>query len=369
MNVLFVTPLLPAARSMGGMIFSQAIIDRLRADGARVEVLGWEEVGRPLPADPDARSLGPRAVVTRLHPVAAIGWAARSLWHGEPFSVAKFRSRRFDAGVRAAAARSDLVVVDHQLAWVADCIPADMPLLHISHQLVSSIHDGSGLIARRERALLSYDERRLAARATRVWTITPDDAVTFRALGAAHACDLSWTPPPQPAPIAAPTLGAVLLGNWAWKPNRQALDWFVVNVLPRLDGLVTLAGRGTRRWRGISGLSVIGEVRDAAATLAAARVIVVPSIGGPGLHTKTLVAMTAGRPVVATPQALRHIDERPAFLTLEDDPTRFAAAITRELAAPITTFADPFNTRRATSERTMSEEWRALRAAVATRSR
>lgn len=361
MKILFVTPILPRGQSMGGLMFSQAVIDQLRLVGARVRVIGWEEEGRPPPYDDDVVSLGPRAIVTRRHPVSAIGWMARGLTHREPISVAKFRHKRFDALFDREADAADAVFVDHEMTWVLDRFPAGKPIVHISHQIASQIYNGRALIDRRERALLSRGEYRLVARAAQIWTITSQDAETYWHMGARSTRHIRWCPDPIAGGPIRPDLGAVLLGNWAWGPNRRGVDWFVREVIPRLQGNVLLAGRGAERWRGVAGLSVQGVVDDAAALLRRAHVIVIPSTAGVGLQTKTLVAMTTGRPIVATSHAIRDIEERPDSLIVEDEPARFAAAILHRLGEYEIEYADPLANRRAAFQRDIQEGFRLLR--------
>jgi glycosyltransferase involved in cell wall biosynthesis len=349
-NILFVTPILPVACDTGGVLFSQAIIDHLRKTGAAVLPVGW--AGASIGAENSAGIVGKRAVVTRYNLLAAAGWMARALLYGEPYTIAKFRSGRFDRMVRWHALQADVVVIDHEMDWVLDLLPPGMRVIHVSHQIASAIYEhDAGMLYRREARLLRRAERRLAVQADQIWTITPDDAVSYLRLGARDTRYLPYTPASYDAPIdrRVSRYDCVLLGTWSWQPNRTGLRWFLEQVGPRLRSCsIGLAGRGSLDFAGaLPNLSCLGQIPDDLAFLRSGRVIAVPSIDGVGLQTKVLKALEAGVFVVATHHAMRHIEERPGHLLLADTPEDFAAAIERAQTLAPMTVGDTFANRRA----------------------
>ncbi len=352
---LFVTPILPGNRDTGGLLFSQLVIDMLRRHGLRVRVLGWQEAGARVTIDADTVSAGTRAIVTRQHPLAAAGWLLRALARGEPYSLAKFRGARFDRELVRMLADADLVVIDHQLDWVFVALPPGVPVIHLSHQLASEIYaTRRSPLHRREARLLRRAERRIARAADQIWTITPDDRDTYRMLGAAQVLDLPFTPDPPPSVrYHPPAHDIVLLGTWTWAPNRVGLTWFIDRIAPLLPDLtIAVAGRGAVNG-GMDHVTAIGPVEDAAGFLRSGRAIAIPSRAGVGLQTKSLHAIAMGPPVVATSHALRHIDERPAHLSLAETPEAFAAALRAAVMRPPAQAGDPFATRRAALHRAM----------------
>ena len=339
MNILFVTAILPHRRDTGGALFSQSLIDLLRESGAEVRAVGWQGL--------DAREasmegmVGRRAFVTRQHPWAALGWGLRALATRQPFTSAKFRDRRFDRAVLAQREWTDVVVINDELGWMLDLIPPDKKFVHVSHQIASKLYRQKPRhpIFAREARLLEAIEHRLALKADQIWTIAPDDADEYRRLGAQDVRYLPYAPeaPAAPEDSVVPRYDFVLLGTWTWAPNRAGLDWFIGQVLPRLgDQSVAIAGRGSRDYSGASpNLHALGEVPDALGFLRSGRAILIPSTAGVGLQTKTLTALSAGRPIVATSLALRHIEERAPHLFIEDGPAGFAAAAGKALQAEV----------------------------------
>ena len=75
------------------------------------------------------------------------------------------------------------------------------------------------------------------------------------------------------------------------------------------------------------GIECPGFVEDAATFLGGGRVVAVPAVAGSGIQVKTLDAIAAGRPTVATTLALRGIDSPPATVRVADEPAEMAAAI------------------------------------------
>jgi glycosyltransferase involved in cell wall biosynthesis len=97
-----------------------------------------------------------------------------------------------------------------------------------------------------------------------------------------------------------------------WWPNREGLSWFLSEVWPhvrrvRAAATLRLAGRGMDQFaRSLppDGLSVEGEVPDAAEFLRSGAILVVPLLSGSGVRVKIVEAMAEGRAVVATSRAV-----------------------------------------------------------------
>ncbi|MBA2348528.1 MAG: glycosyltransferase, partial [Solirubrobacterales bacterium] len=124
------------------------------------------------------------------------------------------------------------------------------------------------------------------------------------------------------------------LGTWTWAANGVGLAWWTDEVLPLLPpGLrIRVGGAGAQQLTGVPGLELVERVDDAASFLRAARTVVVPAVAGAGLQIKTLDAIASGRAVVATPVAMRGIDDPPPSLRVADEAAAFADAIRRSLA-------------------------------------
>jgi glycosyltransferase involved in cell wall biosynthesis len=342
-RALFVTTVLPANRRGGGEVVSQLFIDAARAAGWTVDVLGYQRRGDPPATGPGVRSVGTRAIETGARPLSTAGWLLSALARNEPYTTAKFRSRRYAELLAAALRREppDVVIVDHsQMAWVLAGADVPAAVVLIAHNVEASLYaqlarDSGRAMARaayrREARLVARVERRLAARATRIWALTDSDAAAlggrpFAVPGSASEVD---------APVA-PTIDVGLLGSWTWSANREGLLWFAREVLPHLpaDTSIHVAGRGAEELQGRHpGLRIVGLVPDAAAFLQSARVLAVPSTGGGGVQIKTLDAIASGRPVVATSAALRGIDAPPASVRRCDDPPGFASLLSEHAGA------------------------------------
>lgn len=134
-------------------------------------------------------------------------------------------------------------------------------------------------------------------------------------------------------------------GAMDWYPNRDAVEFFVSAILPKLRALVpriqiTVAGRNLSedfrgRFSKCSEIEFIGTVLDMRAEIARAAICVVPLRIGSGTRLKILEAAAMTKPVVSThvgAEGLDFVDGEE--IVLADEPWEFARAITDLLADP-----------------------------------
>jgi hypothetical protein len=220
-------------------------------------------------------------------------------------------------------------------------------------------------VNRREARRIEAVERELAAAATRVWTLSEADARGLEELGAAQTRAFALAPAADAAERAGPGTGADgpgragpgtaedergragpgtgedgagydvgLLGTWTWAANAAGLRWFLDEVRGRLPESVRVGVAGAGAPGDLRGAVGLGVVPDAGAFLRGSRVVAIPSVAGSGVQVKTLDAIAAGVPVVATSVALRGIPDPPPTVRVADDPREFAAAVSEVLARP-----------------------------------
>lgn len=109
------------------------------------------------------------------------------------------------------------------------------------------------------------------------------------------------------------------IGSLDWMPNIEGLQWFLQNIWPEAYQqwpLVRLhiAGRNTPDWlksRPDLGITVHGEVPDAADFINQHPLMVVPLLSGSGMRAKILEGMALGKVVITTRLGLEGIDAEP----------------------------------------------------------
>ena len=342
MHVAFLTTVLPEARGGGGEVVSQAFVDALREGGHQVSVVGYARPGARI-ADPGALSAGVRPIETS----DAGGrdrarWLATALVRRLPYSAAKYVSRDYAERARAALREADVCVVDHaQTGWLLDDLrAAGKPLVLLAHNVEAALYEGRGsglrgAVFAREARLIGALEAALVAVARQVWTITADDGVAFARQAPGRVRTFAVPGVASEPGAGEPEFDVGLIGSWTWGPNLRGLEWFLDRVLPSLPGgtSVHVAGRGAEVAGGRNGVTVRGFVPDAGAFIGSARVLAIPALAGAGVQVKTLDAIGAGWRVVATPLALRGIEEPPPTVAVAADAAAFAARLAEASAA------------------------------------
>jgi sugar transferase (PEP-CTERM/EpsH1 system associated) len=132
---------------------------------------------------------------------------------------------------------------------------------------------------------------------------------------------------------------AVFTGQMDYRPNIDAVQWFVADVLPlirkaRPGARFAIVGRAppeeVRALAVLPGVTVTGEVPDVRPWLAAADAVVAPLLLARGVQNKLLEAMAMARPVVASAAAATGIDAVDGeHLLVADDAAAMAAAVGR----------------------------------------
>ena len=353
-KVLFVTTVLPRKKRMGSEVASQLLIDALGDLGAIVTVVGYVRPDDEYRPGPGEIAAGRRYIETRGAGLSPLLWLLQSVARGIPYSVAKYRSDAYVSCVRDLLRRNryDFLVIDHvQMSWLIDMVPLAGRLVgvaqNVEHQMYKSFagHRQGGMrrwVYERESRLLEEVEMRFLTRVHQLWVLTKDDARAFasgKESGSIREMALPGSPGPSNVTAPAPSkdFDVGLVGSWSWKANEEGLRWFLDRVYPRLSGDLTIrvAGSGAQWLEGrYDNVKYLGFVDDAQEFLRRARVVAIPTFSGGGIQIKTLDAIASGSMIVATPLALRGIDDHPPSVAVAETPEQFAARLCSAIRAP-----------------------------------
>ena len=355
MRILQLCPKVPWPPDDGGRVAARVLALSLRRAGADVRTLslnpGKHRVDpRTLPEEARALSLETIDVDTSI----TVAGALTSLFLGTSYNVERFRSaafeRRMTEIIRDEA--PDVVLLEslYMVPYVpalraATRAPVVLRSLNVEHEIWKGLAKGEPRLARK--LYLDLLERRLRAfevatlnDVDAILPVTPEDAATFRRLGASV--------PVHVAPVGVDSGGfpdrsgqgdprtLVFLGSLDWRPNLEAVRWFLQTVWPLVrqscpEARFHLGGSNPPPGLPVpareEGVRFLGRVEDAQAFLASGAAMVVPLLSGGGLRVKILEAMALGIPVVSTRLGAAGIGARDGEeILLADQPDRLARA-------------------------------------------
>jgi polysaccharide biosynthesis protein PslH len=137
----------------------------------------------------------------------------------------------------------------------------------------------------------------------------------------------------------------LFIGAMDWLPNRDALDFVRLRILPQLLALapaatLVVAGRNPssdlrRRLAGIPSLRFAGAVEDTRPLLARAAAFAAPLRIGSGTRIKILEAAAMAKPIVSTTLGAEGLELSDGNeILLADEPRHFARAVADLLLDP-----------------------------------
>jgi glycosyltransferase involved in cell wall biosynthesis len=309
-----------------------AVDETLRARVAFVESV-------PRPGEPHGATHLRRALARRLR-----------LLGGTPLAVSELASEEFERVVQRIIRtwQPDLIRLEPAVSasFVRD---SQVPKVLVDHDpLLATADDPRGLMRRAEAALdhrvgRRYD-RGARAGADAVVAFTERDTRAIAAAGGAQRLvqiPLAIEPLPELDPSGKREGSLLFVGNLNHPANRQAVRHAVDDIFPdvrraRAEATLTVVGQlpadGSFHVEG-AGIRLTGLVDEVVPYLDEAAVFVAPIRTGGGMRVKVLEALSAGKAVVAYPEALDGLavaHERQVLVATS--PQDFAALVVRLLA-------------------------------------
>jgi polysaccharide biosynthesis protein PslH len=282
----------------------------------------------------------------RLHPVTSSRGPRRALTFarsraaGVPRAVARGVSPELATAAErlADAPGRDRVIAEDAMAAVAlRRLARKRPVIYSANNLESAFRPGRDPDWGSRRRLEAF-ERRLLQAASESWMPSRADFEGARELAPTAA--LRYVPnvvdvaaiDARRAPADPPE--ALLVGNFAYAPNREGLDWLLEQVMPRVwktapELRLNVAGHGYEPPAHLDErVAVHGFVDELDSLYSRSACALVPLLSGGGSPVKFIEALAHGLPVVATTRGAAGVDAESQTHYLEGaDADGFARAL------------------------------------------
>jgi glycosyltransferase involved in cell wall biosynthesis len=334
-----------------------AILQGLAASGHEIELLCFgdpaaagEDQGKALEICKAVQiipnpSAGFSKLAALLRRVAAVPFT-------RPYGVARSRSKRMVREIldRLRRQACDVVLCEETdlLVNVPDHLPVPLIVDHhnaehvlLERYLAQETNPFRRAYAWMEARKVRNWERHATSRADVAMVCSEVDRATYRALcpSAAVIVAPNVIDVAAYAPATGEEPGTILYaGGMDWYPNRDAVEFFALSILPRILQRVpgarfVVAGRNPapeflRRFAGIPSVEFTGAVPDMRPQIARAAVCVVPLRIGSGTRLKILEAAAMAKPIVSTALGAEGLDFADGSeILLADEPESFASAV------------------------------------------
>jgi len=357
-DILFLGHRVPFPPDRGDKIRGYNVLKYL-SERKRVHLIAFADDTRDLKRKSGlAKLTGNRSIIWRSKSRFAAG--LRALITRRPVSLTAFDSQALRQSVEQLLTRhaiDTIYVFSSQMAQYLPARPRQRVVMDFcdmdSAKFAAYAKQARGparWMMRREAKLLFQYERAIAARADASLFVSEEEAAMFRrATGAErvyaveNGIDTDFFDP-KAAFKRVDATGALIVftGQMDYRPNIEAVTWFVESILPHIqvrhpDARFAIVGRqptdAVKALARHKGVAVIGEVADVRGWLATASAVVAPLKLARGVQNKVLEAMAMARPVVASDAAAQGIDHDGTILT-GSSVAEIADAVTTILGDP-----------------------------------
>lgn len=358
-DILFLTHRIPYPPDRGDKIRGFNIV-RFLSTRKRVHVIAFADDSRDLKRRNGlAPYTGNRSIIWRSKP----RWlaAVQALAFRRPISLTAFENASVQEAVTNLLARHSIdtiFVFSSQMAQYLPSKPRQKVIMDFvdmdSAKFAAYAKSSSGLtkwMMQREAQLLLAHEKSVAAKVDASLFVSAQEAALFcertgakRVHVVENGIDTVFFDP-SAAFKRIETTGALIVftGQMDYRPNIEAVTWFVDTILPHIrvahpSARFAIVGRNpTDAVKALArqpGVIVTGEVADVRGWLAAAAVVVAPLKLARGVQNKVLEAMAMARPVVASTAAAEGIDHADTIMT-GGTVGEIAEEVNRLLADPV----------------------------------
>jgi glycosyltransferase involved in cell wall biosynthesis len=315
------------------------------------------------PGLPKLQELGIRVVLVEDLPASNsfrfYAGALGNIFSTWPYSVSRHHTRKFSRAIRAIIAAESFDLVHCEWTPYASYIDAvgRLPMLIMAHNIEATVwrrrtQHASNFPERLFMGLQAWKmarfEKKCFAHAGQVAVVSEEEARTARQWGAhavylvSNGVDTEYLHPTGETPEPDSLL---FLGSLDWQPNRDALQYLLREILPRIQTAnprATLrvvgrqpASRLREQVEGLTGVEWVGEVPDIRPHFARAAVVLVPLRIGGGSRIKILESMSMGKAVVATRIGAEGLDVvSGVHCLIADSPADFSQSVAQLLDDP-----------------------------------
>lgn len=341
MRILFITNLLPYPLDNGGKIKTYNMLKMISKNNT-VDLCCFYESDNELKFVNNIKKVCDdiypfkKKITTSTNFKYMIGKAFRSLFSFKPMTVIKFEDDGLKEKIRELEEENnyDVIYIDHlQLATYLNNSKTEFKILdehNCESTIIKRTFNEEKNFAKKVFLWLEYKklesfERKNLEKADRIVVLSKEDKDTLELLSPSCKKDDKFEIIPIPVECNfvknsnyikdKEQVKIMFLGTLSWNPNKEAIIWFLKNVMPKLNERYQLYIVGKDPSREIleesekfKNVTITGYVDDVNEYIELCDLMVVPIFIGSGLRVKILEALGKGIPVISTQIGAEGID-------------------------------------------------------------
>lgn len=228
----------------------------------------------------------------------------------------------------------DYIYFDFSQVFIYSLFLNHVSTIHMAHDVIGQKYERKGWFP----AWTRWSENKMYAKAQNVFTFSHKDSNLLKEKYGIESTPTSFflqKESIEAMPLQDNEIYYVFYGAWGRNVNYESLEWFLDNVMPRLDASkkFKIIGRGlpkhvVEKVEKFNNIEQLGFVDNPYQVIANAQALISPLHDGAGVKVKVIESLACGTPIIGTKLSFEGIDDiYSSFMHIAETPEDYMKCI------------------------------------------